>query len=211
MQNLGILGGTFDPIHWGHLLMAETALSQAALNQVIWVPSRCPPYKVAVEFEHRAQMVQQAIADHPAFVLLPVEANCTRPDYAIHTLLDLQNLYSSTHWYWIIGMDAFGNLPRWYRRQELVPACEWLVAPRSKPLASMDDPQENLVCHQVQEQLAAQGLTIRWQLLKMPKVGISSSLIRQYCHQGRSIRYLVPEAVRVYIATHNLYAGGISN
>ncbi|MBD1837699.1 nicotinate (nicotinamide) nucleotide adenylyltransferase [Coleofasciculus sp. FACHB-64] len=212
MQNLGILGGTFDPIHCGHLLMAETALSQAALNQVIWVPSRCPAYKVAVEFEHRAQMVQQAIADHPNFVFSPLETNCTRPDYAINTLLDLQILYPNSRWHWIIGTDAFKTLPRWHRRQELVPACEWLVAPRPEELPiPVDDNRENLLCQQIVQQLVAQELTIRWQLLKMPKVGISSSLIRHYCRQKHSIRYLVPEAVRVYISIHNLYGGEILN
>jgi nicotinate-nucleotide adenylyltransferase len=199
MQNWGILGGTFDPVHWGHLLMAETALIQADLDKVIWVPSFSPPHKQAMEFEHRSSMVQLAIADHPSFALAPVEANLQAIDYAIHSLNYLQSLYPHTHWHWIIGMDAFTTLPRWYRRQELITICDWLVAPRPSTHVQLDDTQ-------VAQQLALQGMTIRSSLLAMPSVGISSSLIRQYCRQGRSIRYLVPEAVRIYIDTHKLYS-----
>ena len=96
MQKVAILGGTFDPIHWGHLVMAETALQQAALDQVIWVPTHIAPHKSqqpGSTFEHRLQMVQRAIADHPAFSVTQVEANRVGPSYAITTLQDLQKLH----------------------------------------------------------------------------------------------------------------------
>lgn len=216
------MGGTFDPVHWGHLLIAETALSQATLDQVSWVPDRCPPHKRAAGFEHRLEMVRLAIADHPAFAISPGATNHSGPSYAIQTLIDLQSVYTNTQWYWIIGLDAFQTLPRWYRRQELAAQCDWLVVPRLVPAAP---PREELggmtaqiesICKQVTQQLAEQFISIRWQLLQMPWVGVSSSLIRQYCRDGyadakgvrSSIRYLVPEAVRIYIATHNLYSDG---
>jgi nicotinate-nucleotide adenylyltransferase len=218
MGQVAILGGTFDPVHWGHLLMAETALSQLSLDRVIWVPACRPPHKRGLAYEHRRLMVERAIADNPAFVLSPMEISHTSPDYAIGTLIYLQYNYPNCQWYWIIGLDAFQTLPRWYCRERLIPACDWLVAPRSVSVTSTAalcgesvpqdqeiGTQDSWLCQQIVGQLAAQDISIRWQLLQMPLVNISSSLIRQYCRQRRSIRYLVPEEVRAYITTHNLY------
>lgn len=218
MGQVAILGGTFDPIHWGHLLMAETAISQLGLDQVIWVPAHRPPHKRGLLYEHRRLMVERAIADNPAFVLSPLEIGHTGPDYAIGTLIDLQYSYPNCHWYWIVGLDAFQTLPRWYGRERLVPACDWLVAPRLVSVASTTelflknprqdeeiDTQYSWLCQQVVGQLASQDISIRWQLLQMPLMSISSSLIRQCCRQRHSIRHLVPEAVQAYITTHNLY------
>jgi len=199
MGKVAIFGGTFDPVHWGHLLMAETALSQFGLDKVIWIPARCPPHKSQscwLDFEHRWELVRLAICDRSAFAIGPKSCQPIGYSYAIDTLEDLQSLYPHTHWYWIIGLDAFQTLPRWHRRQELVPACEWLVAPRPDAfgISSVDS-----LCQQVAQKLESQSIAIRWQALPMPSVGISSSLIRQYYRQGRSIRYLVPEAVRTYL------------
>ena len=213
MQKVAIFGGTFDPVHWGHLLIAETALSQLGLDRAIWVPAPYPPHKLGMpagSLLHREAMVRLAIADHPAFLLYSVAANRPEPSYAIETLIDLQRLYPNTRWYWILGLDAFQSLPRWYRRQELIPACDWLVAPRLDPAIDARSHQTAIapmsdLCQQVSQQLESQFIPIRWSVLQMPCLGISSSLIRHYCHQSRSIRYLVPEAVRHYIMTHNLY------
>lgn len=205
MGQLAIFGGTFDPIHWGHLVVAQTALSQLNLELVIWVPAGHPPHKTGLASVHRRLMVQYAIASHPAFILSPLETAPTGTDYAVQTFAALQELYPQNQWSWIIGIDAFLTLPRWYGRKKLIPACNWLVAPRSDFSNATKDTPYNC-CQKVVEQLAEQEITIRWQLLQMPQLGISSSLIRQYCHSGRSIRYLVPEAVRTYITSQNLYA-----
>lgn len=219
MGQVAILGGTFDPVHWGHLLLAQTALSQLGLHRVIWLPTRNPPHKRGLDYEQRRLMVESAIAGNPAFAIDPLETgDHTSPDYAIRTLIELQNIYPNCQWYWIIGLDAFQTLPRWYHRERLIPSCEWLVAPRLAWVASTAamrlkshsthkelDAQVSLLCQQVIQQLADQDISIRWQLLQMPPVGISSSMIRQYCRQRRSIRYLVPEEVRSYITTRDLY------
>ncbi len=215
---MAILGGTFDPVHWGHLVLAQMALSQVELEQVIWVPSLHPPHKHGLAYEHRRWMVELAIAENSAFTLAPRRMNSAEPDYAINTLKDLQTTYPGCQWFWIIGLDSFQTLPRWYGRNQLVPACKWLVAPRCSALAqantvsstrtnTLQEPehQASQACEQVAVQLAAQNIPVRWQLLQMPSLGISSSLIRQYCHRGRSIRYLVPDSVRAYIIHHNLY------
>lgn len=219
MGKVAILGGTFDPVHWGHLLLAETAASQMNLDQVIWVPADHPPHKQGLAYQHRRLMVESAIADNPAFLLHQVETAPTAPDYAIATLINLQNIYPNCQWHWIIGLDAFQTLPRWYQREILIPACNWLVAPRLGDVTARtsifsnfttSDKSSSELCQQVAQKLADQNIPIRWQLLEMPEVGISSSLIRQYCRQGRSIRYLVPEAVRTYINSHNLYLKAIN-
>lgn len=204
MQQIAIFGGTFDPIHWGHLLIAETALHQVPVEQIIWVPSLNPPHKQAAAFEHRLEMLKLATKDNPAFTISLVEVNRPGISYAINTLIDLSAAYPNTHWYWIVGLDAFQTLPRWYCRHELAQMCDWLIAPRL--LGGETIAQSELICKQVEQQLINQSISIRWQLLHIPLVGVSSSLIRQLIRVRQSIRYLVAESVRLYIAAHNLYS-----
>lgn len=206
MQRLAIFGGTFNPIHWGHLIMAETALSQFALTQVIWVPAYSPGYKATMKiaaFSHRTQMLQLATASHPKFCISTIEQEQPTPSHAIDTFLGLRSLDPTAQWYWIIGLDAFQSLPRWYRQQEWVSQCKWLVAPR---WSSTGEKENSLYqCLEVVRQIESPAVALEWHLLDMPFVGIASSLIRQYCHTGRSLRYLVPDPVRAYIHQHHLY------
>lgn len=216
MQKLAIFGGTFNPVHWGHLLMAETALSQLELDRIVWVPAYQPPHKIEADmllsYEHRFEMVKLALDDHPRFEISAIEKERAGRSYAIDTLRTLQLLYPNTRWHWIIGLDAFQQMPRWYAHQELAQHCCWIVAPRLEQTMTMaNHPQEAqikstaAICAEVAQALADQAVQVRWQLLQMPLVEISSSLIRHYCHQQRSIRYLVPELVRTYIMQQHLY------
>jgi nicotinate-nucleotide adenylyltransferase len=211
MGKLAILGGTFNPVHLGHLLIAEAALDQYQLDGVVWVPTYHPPHRVAselIDVSHRVNMVHLAIHSNAAFTLSTVELNRNGTSYAIDTLDELKQIYPSSQWYWIIGLDAFQSLPHWYRRQELVAQCIWLIAPR---WLGKNDNEQNAGQHDdvklqfVVQQLAAQAIEVCWMPLIMPRVEISSSLIRQHCSDRRSIRYMVPDAVLSYIATHNLY------
>ncbi|AFY51007.1 nicotinate/nicotinamide nucleotide adenylyltransferase [Nostoc sp. PCC 7524] len=203
MQQLAIFGGTFDPIHWGHLLIAETALHQVPIEKVIWMPSFYPPHKTAALFEHRVAMLQIATRENPAFTVSQIETKRSGNSYAIDTLIELSACYPNTHWYWIVGLDTFQTLPRWYRGEELAQMCDWLIAPRL--LGGENITQSELICKQVRQQLQKQSVTIHWQLLDTPLVGVSSSLIRKLCRDGKSIRYLVPEEVRSYMKFHELY------
>jgi nicotinate-nucleotide adenylyltransferase len=211
MEKVAIFGGTFDPIHLGHLIVAETALSQLNLDLVIWVPTGHPPHKNGLAYVHRRAMVELAIANHPAFICSPVEVSPTGTDYAVKTLTALQAIYPQSQWSWIIGKDAFKTLPRWYGREKLIPACNWLVAPRPQSINTTSSPDQGKsrdeidCCQEVVRAIASSNLKISWQLLQMPSVGISSSLIRQNCQWQRSIRYLVPEVIEAYITTYNLY------
>ncbi|AFZ55869.1 nicotinate (nicotinamide) nucleotide adenylyltransferase [Anabaena cylindrica FACHB-243] len=222
MQRLAIFGGTFDPIHRGHLLVAEIALAQLHLEQVIWVPSKNPPHKQAALFEHRVAMLQLATANNPAFTVSLIERERSGTSYAINTLIDLSTCYPNTNWYWIIGLDAFQTLPRWYLGHELAQMCDWLIAPRL--LGGETIAQSESICKQVEQELKEQAeksvLTrhlgraerspqahiIHWQLLHTPLVRVSSSIIREFCRVSHSIHGLVPESVSYYITNHNLYS-----
>jgi nicotinate-nucleotide adenylyltransferase len=204
MRQLAIFGGTFDPIHWGHLLIAETALNQVSIEQVFWTPSFHPPHKKAAEFEHRLAMLQLATRENSAFTVSLTEVNRGGNSYAIDTLINLSALYPNTHWYWIAGLDTFQTLPRWYRRHELATMCDWLIAPRL--LSGENIAQSESICKQVEKQLKKQLVTIRWQLLHTPLMRVSSSLIRERCREGQLINHLVPQEVRSYITAHNLYS-----
>jgi nicotinate-nucleotide adenylyltransferase len=217
MQNFAIFGGTFNPIHWGHLLIAETALEQAQLDQIIWVPAYHPPHKsktnILLSFAHRYEMVQRAIAAHPHFTISALEQAQPGHSYALHTLQALQAAYPQCRWSWIVGLDAFRSLPRWYGCETLAEQCGWLVAPRSSSnqIGGQEDgfspeaASPEAACFAVGEILAARSITLRWQMLEMPLVEISSSLVRRYCQEQRSIRYLVPDVVRDYILAQKLY------
>ncbi|MFM7425652.1 MAG: nicotinate (nicotinamide) nucleotide adenylyltransferase [Elainella sp.] len=219
MQQIGTLGGTFDPIHRGHLLIAETAQAQLQLDQILWVPAPHPPHKSGQQpepllaFEHRLEMVRRAIAAYPGFALpaLPeLDAPTARVSYAIETLRALQELYPLARWYWIIGLDAFQTLPFWKDRRSLAQSCCWVVAPRIAPLvpppgSAQIYQQAEAVCQTVAQQLAAEAISLRWQILEMQPLQISSRLIRSRCRQQQPIDAMVPAAVRDYIQRHNLY------
>ncbi|NHC38264.1 nicotinate (nicotinamide) nucleotide adenylyltransferase [Scytonema millei] len=202
-DKIGIFGGTFDPVHWGHLLVAESACSQVGLEQVIWVVNSRPHYKQSTPFQHRWEMVRQAIADRHDWEIAPPSDTFMKATYANQTLQALQANYPDGRWYWILGLDTFLTLPRWYHRQEIAPVCEWLVAPR--PLVESESPPIQVLCDRVAQQLATESMHVRWQIINLPLVGISASLVRQYCRDRRSIRYFVPEAVRKYIVANQLY------
>lgn len=209
MRRVAIFGGSFNPVHWGHLLIAEAALSQFALDEVVWLPTQAPPHKSTLmsTFHHRLTLVRLAIADHPAFSVSDIEAQQLGLSYASVTLQHLQHLHPNTCWFWVLGVDAFQTLPQWRGRRELAEQCTWIVAPRDASLA--DGVPRPLAteerCQRVVDQMSRESIAIHWSLLHLPIIGISSSLIRQRCQLKQSIRYWVPESVRDYILIHKLY------
>ena len=203
MQQVAIFGGTFDPIHRGHLLIASAALTQFKLQKILWTPSVNPPHKRAAAFEHRLAMLELATQHNPAFSISLIDKVNSGTSYAIDTLINLSSRYLNTHWYWIIGLDAFQSLPRWYRSQELVQMCDWLIAPRN--ISGQIISKSELICKQVAQKFQEQLITINWHLLSTPVEVTSSSQIRKSCCQGLSIDTLVSPSVKTYIANHNLY------
>lgn len=226
MKRLAILGGTFNPVHLGHLLLAEAALTQCRLDAVLWVPSRYAPYKASAEildFHHRVEMIKRAIAPHPQFHLAVLNPSESETSYAADLLQHLQAHHATVDWHWIIGLDAFQSLPQWHRHELLIQHCTWLVAPRfnlettpipdlaisglphNARLADWVTHETEARIQRVVEQAARHDLCLRWRALQLPLIPISSQRIRQQCKAGQSIRYVVPDAVHQYITTHQLY------
>jgi len=195
-MRVAIFGGTFNPVHFGHLLIAEAAASQFSLDRVFWVPTHYPPHKRQnlTEFKHRMAMVKGAIADNPKFRAVDTETRQGELSYAIDTFKDLQALYPHCQWYWILGQDALQNLPRWRGVAELAAECSWLVAPRTASSTGSTASETALL---------PQSFRLHW--LEMLGVDISSSLVRSYLEQGRSTRSLVPESVQQYLQEHRLF------
>lgn len=196
-MNIGILGGTFDPIHIGHLVVAEEARIKVGLNEILFVPAGQPLLKPDCNItpsDQRVEMVRCAISDNPHFKLCTLEIEHPGPSYTVDTLMMLrQQLGSEASFFFILGRDTLAALPSWKEPQKLVQLCRLIVAPR---LGSQD-------LQHLETEIP--GLLDRVIQLDMPVIGLSSSGIRQRIAQGLPIRYLVPDAVDKYITEQKMY------
>lgn len=198
--HLGILGGTFDPIHTGHLILAETIREEAGLDGICFLPAWIPPHKQDAErvsAAHRQEMVRFAIQDNPRFSLQDLELRQQGISYTIHTLRSLAEEYGPhTELYFITGADAIMEIESWYLFKELLDEFPFLVGARPG--------FENDALHlQINKLTERYGARIR--LITMPRIEISSTDIRNRVTIGKSIRYLVPELVEHYIDENQLY------
>jgi nicotinate-nucleotide adenylyltransferase len=195
--NIGVLGGTFDPIHIGHLIVAEEARVRLGFNEVLFVPAGQPWLKLDHNITpavHRVEMVRRAIAANPHFKLCTLEAEHSGPSYTVDTMTMLQKqLGSEAALFFLLGRDTLAGLPLWKEPEKLVQLCRLVVAPRlgSKDLKHLETLISGLLDQVIQ--------------LDIPVIGISSSEIRQRIAQGLSIRYLVPAEVEKYIAEQKMY------
>jgi nicotinate-nucleotide adenylyltransferase len=193
-MRLGVLGGSFDPLHLGHLILAEAAREQAQLDRVIFVPAGHQWRKTGREMtpaRQRAEMVRLAIAGNPHFEISTLEIEREGPSYTDVTLELLTEAHPGAELVFILGQDALADLPGWHAPERVVELAALAVAARADGDASR--PSQ-----------ALQGARVTW--LDMPLVQISASDIRERVSAGRTIRYLVPDEVREYIAEHRLYA-----
>ncbi|MFC1906488.1 nicotinate-nucleotide adenylyltransferase [Chloroflexota bacterium] len=198
-MNIGVMGGTFDPVHNGHMVVAEEARTRLSLAEVIFIPAGQPWLKadrVVSAAEHRAAMVRLAIADKPYFSLSSMEIERPGPTYTADTLAELRGqLGFEDELYFIIGMDDLAQLMRWKDPDKLVKLCFVVVAPRpgyrQPDLESMEK--------------GIPGLSRRVIFMDRPELDISASEIRQKVARGLSISHLVPESVDRYIREQGLY------
>ena len=196
-MNIGILGGTFDPIHIGHLVVAEEARIKLGFREVLFVPAGQPWLKLDRNISlavHRVEMVRHAIADNPHFKLYTLEVERPGPSYTVDTLTMLRKqLGSEASFFFILGRDTLAELPLWKEPKKLVQLCRLVVAPRlgAKDLKHLETSIPGLLDNVIQ--------------LDMPVIGISSSGIRQRIAQGLPIRYLVPAEVEKYITEQKIY------
>ncbi len=198
-MNIGVLGGTFDPIHVGHLLVAEEARARLNLTETLFVPAGQPWLKLNNAIspaEHRVEMVRLAIADKPYFKLSTMEIERAGPTYTVDTIAELQaQLGAGDELFFILGWDNLIQLPQWREPSRLIKMCRLLVVPR----VGYPDPDLDSL------EAAIPGLSQRVILLDQPQRDINASEIRQRVAQGLSIHHLVPEPVDRYIKEHRLY------
>jgi nicotinate-nucleotide adenylyltransferase len=197
----GVLGGTFDPIHNGHLAVAEEVRRRLSLDEVIFVPAGRPwlrsktPLSAAA---HRVQMVRLALADRPYCKLSLVEIERAGPSYTVDTINQLRTqLGRRAELYFILGWDNLAELPRWHEPQRLVKSCSLVAVPRPGVARPDLKPLKALV----------PGLSESLILLPAPQVDISASRVRERVARGFSVRQLVPGPVADYIREQGLYAG----
>ena len=203
MKKLGILGGSFNPIHLGHLVLAETAREALGLDRVIFIPAKLPPHKRAAALADgadRLAMVRLAIAGNPALAVSDIELRRPGISYSVATVRALRKkLGAGAPIYFLIGMDTVAELPTWREIARLARLCRFV------PLSRPGHGRPNAAAlERAVGRLRARALLQR--ALAMPPIGISSSEIRRRVADGRTIRYLVPDAVAAYIRRKRLYA-----
>ncbi len=199
---IGILGGTFDPVHLGHLLIAEESRISLDLDRVLFLPAGRPWLKAGqplTEAQHRVRMVELAVASNPHFQVLRHEVDRPGFSYTVDTLEELRSeLAAETELYFILGRDAFESFPRWKEPERVLDLCRLVVVGR--PGYGSAQPEQVTSLHRERAD--------RIILLPCHHVDLSATEIRRRAAAGISFRYQTPEAVAAYIAEQGLYRGG---
>ncbi len=198
-MRLGILGGTFDPIHFGHLLAAEEARVAVHLDRVLFAPAGDPPHKQGHDIlavAHRLAMVRLATADNPAFVISRIDIDRPGPHYTVDFIRLLRDEWGTDadETFFIMGADSLAQLLTWHRPRQLIELCRLAVVARPGYHAEL-----------AELETALPGISHRVDWVRMPVLGISSSDLQRRAREGRSIRYQVPASVAQYVIDHRLY------
>jgi len=210
---LGVLGGTFDPIHLAHLRLCEELREALALDRVVLVPAGDPPLKPRVTpARHRLEMVRRAIAANPGLEVDDLELQRPGPSYTVDTLAELRARHPGTELWFLLGADALADLASWHEPARLLSSANFAVATRpgySRPLrellpAALAAPFRDATLGGRLGLLHANGNQLR--AVSFTPLEISAREIRRRAAAGESIRYLVPDDVREYIAKHHLYS-----
>lgn len=200
-MRIGIFGGAFDPVHYGHLILAEQSREQARLDAVWFVPAARHPFKAdstATTFERRAEMLQLAIAGHSDFRVDEIEKDRPGLNYTADTLDDLQRRHPDAALHLLLGSDTLPEFPKWHEPVRIV---------RTAALVVMERPGHPVpAAAEIQAALALPPeVSLRMQVVEVPLIDLSSRDIRRRVAQGHTIRYMLPRAVEVYIAEKGLY------
>jgi nicotinate-nucleotide adenylyltransferase len=203
MMRIGILGGTFDPPHYAHMILAQHAYEELALNKVLFILAGVPPHKTHTRTpaEHRLMMLCMAIADNAHFELSRVEIDRPGPHYTIDTIRILQDQNPDAELFFIMGGDVYRDLPNWSRPQEMFATCKLAVAVMRRP--GFGNPELQLDMHKD----VIPNLEEHAVLLSSPLVEFSSTDIAERLVRGKSVRYMVPDDILEYIFAHRLYEG----
>lgn len=199
MNKIGIMGGTFDPIHYGHLVAAEMARAEFKLDKVLFIPTGTPPHKDRRDIsdaELRFEMVKLAIQDNPAFDISALEIERKGPSYTVETLRVLRRMWPDHELYFITGSDALLEIFSWREAEAIFTMIEFIGAARPGFDAS------DFFLKVQREHPETQG---KIHYLEVPALAISSTDIRARVRRGEPIRYLLPEPVRLYLEQRRLY------
>jgi nicotinate-nucleotide adenylyltransferase len=195
---VGVLGGTFDPIHIGHLILAEEARDQLKLDRVYFVPAGNPPHKQGrrlAPVAERVQMTELAVAGNDAFRVSRVDADRAGPHYTIDMVQIIQGqLPPGCELFFLMGFDSLTELPTWHEPARLIAACHLVALTR-----------HDIDVDWAKLEAALPGIRQRVTILDMPELEIASHQLQERIRAGRSIRYLVPEPVRQYITREGIY------
>ena len=199
-MKIGIMGGTFDPIHIGHLLLGEFAYENFHLDEIWFLPNGNPPHKTTdesgVSLDDRIEMVKLATDNVPYFRMNLYEASSKKHSYTYSTMRALREMYPEHEFFFILGADSLFSIEQWKNFREIFPSCTILAAMR-------DDKDTESMQAQIRYLNEKYGADIR--LLQAPLVEISSTTIRRRAENGLSIRYMVPDVVSEYIQSNTLY------
>lgn len=198
-KKVGIMGGTFDPIHYGHLILAQNALDTFSLDEILFVPSGTPWLKESTKVlskNKRVSMTGMAIEDNPDFALSTIEIDREGNSYSYETVEELKRMQPKTDFYFIMGADSLLEIERWKHPDRLMAECTLLVAVRD------DCDREGL-----EKQIIY--LTDKYQadikILPADRIDISSTKIRQLIREGKSVRYMLPDQIIRFIQKNHLY------
>lgn len=198
-KRVGIFGGTFDPIHMGHLIVAETIMDEFHLDKVVFIPAAVPPHKLDKQIspaKHRYMMTMLATCSNPRFQVSDMEMHRQGPSYSRDTLAQLLEEHGrDTEFYFIVGADSVENLHTWNRIDELLTMCHFIGASRPGCMPDMEKIAQRFG-----------PLAEKIHCLETPELEISSTEIRHRVGQKRTIRYIVPETVEQYIYKEKLYS-----
>lgn len=191
-MDIGLFGGSFNPPHVAHLIVAEVARDQFGFDEVWWIPNATPPHKPQdelAEVDHRLEMTRRAVEDNPAFRVCDIEVERSGVSYTVETVRVLQEKRPDTDFALLIGSDSLDHFAEWHKPDEIAERVPLVVYKRPGVIDAV--PESRFANH------------VRF--VSAPVMEVSGTEIRSRCSADRSIRYLVPESVRAYIEEHELY------
>jgi nicotinate-nucleotide adenylyltransferase len=212
-SRIGLMGGTFNPVHLAHLRIAEEARDMCGLDRVVFIPAGDPPHKPLageVPFAQRCEMVRLAIAGNPAFELSEIEGQRAGKSYSIDTIAAFRRAHPADHLFFIIGSDSFLEIGLWHRFAEIFRSCSLIVVERpgcpvSDPPAALPIAIRQELSYSAASRLLEHSAGTSVRFISGCPLAISSSEIRRLAAAGRSIAYLVPPPVEAYIKEQRMY------
>lgn len=200
MANLkyGIMGGTFNPIHYAHLFIADEVLELFNLNKIIFMPTGTPPHKhnINIDVFQRYSMTKLAVSNNPNFIVSDIEVLNTEISYTVETVKKLKDAHPEVEFYFITGTDAILQLPNWKEPEKLMKLCKFISVNRPNYI------DENLQSKikSITDKLGGEIF-----IVDGPEIDLSSTMIRERVREGKTIRYLLPDSVNNYIIKNRLY------